>query len=332
MKGKKEMELQLGEKMAVLEQQYIDRENELIKKNSALENELRESRDKMNDLRIQQEKDNDALKTEIRELKETLIIREQRHKNQMDFFKEMATNAQNELNKARAVISNLSEGMRACEATLSASKETISEKEQKIKQLTSQKETYKNVIKSMTADIRHYNKQLQRAGDDVDKIKERLEFCQEVNNNLVKQISFLQHEDKKMQFDPHEKRIRERLEEKLKMINQLNHDLNQMYTEVTVEILAGVYDDLQLTQLDVKSWANFLPEQKNLLLVRETKGDEANAKKTEKDEGGPIKLHQAPLLPIFTSLSTSEVGRVRKDDDWLDRNQENFVPFSQKGK
>ncbi|PFX34495.1 hypothetical protein AWC38_SpisGene576 [Stylophora pistillata] len=381
LKGKKEMELQLGEKMAVLEQQYIDRENELIKKNSALENELRESRDKMNDLRIQQEKDNDALKTEIRELKETLIIREQRHKNQMDFFKEMATNAQNELNKARAVISNLSEGMRACEATLSASKETISEKEQKIKQLTSQKETYKNVIKSMTADIRHYNKQLQRAGNDVDKIKERLEFCQEVNNNLVKQISFLQHEDKKMQFDPHEKRIRERLEEKLKMINQLNHDLNQMYTEVTVEILAGVYDDLQLTQLDVKSWANFLPEQKNLLLVRETKGDEANAKKTEKgvysstfsatsvpfsgtfvpdtclrkrrrsdqnkgfccksktadllsmptaDEGGPIKLHQAPLLPIFTSLSTSEVGRVRKDDDWLDRNQENFVPFSQK--
>lgn len=100
----------------------------------------------------------------------------------------------------------------------------------------------------------------------------------------------------------------------------------------TFLFLAGVYDDLQLTQLDVKSWANFLPEQKNLLLVRETKGDEANAKKTEKDEGGPIKLHQAPLLPIFTSLSTSEVGRVRKDDDWLDRNQENFVPFSQKGK
>lgn len=45
---------------------------------------------------------------------------------------------------------------------------------------------------------------------------------------------------------------------------------------------AGVYDDPQLTQLDVKSWAYFLPEQKNPLLLKETKGDEANAKKTEK--------------------------------------------------
>ncbi|XP_022784274.1 daple-like protein [Stylophora pistillata] len=438
MKGKKEMELQLGKKMTVLEQQYLDREKELIKKNSALENELRESREKMNDLRIQQEKDNDALKTEIKDLKETLVIREQRHKKQKELLKKKETNAQTELNKARAVISNLSEGMMAREATLSVSKETISEKEEKIKQLTSQKETYKNVVKTMTADIRHYNKQLQRATDDVDKIREKLEFCRadnsqlvrqnnflqnqveelkenlkktsddnqkqmiemettvvnaetklkelsEVNSKLVKQISFLQNEDKQMQFDLHENRNRERLEEKLEMINQLNRDLNKTYTEATVEILAGVYDDLQLTQLDVSSWAYFLPEQKNPLLIKETKGDEANEKKTEKVKeyseprpsmlssatsdsmketlvpdtclrkrhrcgqnkgfscksktadlltmptaGGPIKLHQAPLSPVFTSLSTSDVGRVKKDDDWLDRNQENFVPFSQK--
>lgn len=50
----------------------------------------------------------------------------------------------------------------------------------------------------------------------------------------------------------------------------------------TFLFLAGVYDDLQLTQLDVSSWAYFLPEQKNPLLIKETKGDEANEKKTEK--------------------------------------------------
>ena len=69
----------------------------------------------MNDLRIQQEKDNDALKTEIKDLKETLVIREQRHKKQKELLKKKETNAQTELNKARAVISNLSEGMMARE-------------------------------------------------------------------------------------------------------------------------------------------------------------------------------------------------------------------------
>ena len=50
------------------------------------------------------------------------------------------------------------------------------------------------------------------------------------------------------------------------------------------------------------------------------------------DKGGPIRHHQSPLPPIFARLSTSEVGRAKKDDDWLVRNQGNFLPFSPKGK
>ena len=39
------------------------------------------------------------------------------------------------------------------------------------------------------------------------------------------------------------------------------------------------------------------------------------------DEGGPIRFHQSPLPPIFAPLSTSEAGHVKKDYDWLIRNQ-----------
>ena len=49
--------------------------------------------------------------------------------------------------------------------------------------------------------------------------------------------------------------------------------------------LAGVYDDLQPTELNVKSGDCFLPEQKSTVLIKETetpKGDEANVKKTVK--------------------------------------------------
>ena len=42
-------------------------------------------------------------------------MREECHTKQKDIFKTMAANSQSELNKARAVISNLSEGMTACE-------------------------------------------------------------------------------------------------------------------------------------------------------------------------------------------------------------------------
>ena len=42
-------------------------------------------------------------------------MREECHTKQKDLFKTMAANGQSELNKARAVISNLSEGMKACE-------------------------------------------------------------------------------------------------------------------------------------------------------------------------------------------------------------------------
>lgn len=154
--------------------------------------------------------------------------------------------------------------------------------------------------------------------------------------------------------------------------------------------LVGVYDDLQPTELNVKSGDCFLPKQKSTVLTKETetpKGDEANVKKTVKvkenseprpsmlssaarvstsgtlvqdtclrkrhrndqrkgfscdsktadplsmptaDKGGPIRHHQSPLPPIFARLSTSEVGRAKKDDDWLVRNQGNFLPFSQK--
>ena len=69
----------------------------------------------MNDLRILQEKDNESLQAEIKDLKETLVMREACHTKQKDLFKTMAANGQSELNKARAVISNLSEGMKACE-------------------------------------------------------------------------------------------------------------------------------------------------------------------------------------------------------------------------
>ena len=60
-------------------------------------------------------------------------------------------------------------------ATLSVSKETISEKDQKIKQLTSQLNKYEDLLKKLTVDTRNYHKSLQKAADDVDKISERLE-------------------------------------------------------------------------------------------------------------------------------------------------------------
>ena len=60
-------------------------------------------------------------------------------------------------------------------ATLSASKETISEKDKKIKQLTSQLNKYEDLIKNLTVDTRNYHKSLQKAANDVDKISERLE-------------------------------------------------------------------------------------------------------------------------------------------------------------
>ena len=60
-------------------------------------------------------------------------------------------------------------------ATLSVSKETISEKDQKIQQLTSQLNRYEDLLKKLTVDTRNYYKSLQKAADDVDKISERLE-------------------------------------------------------------------------------------------------------------------------------------------------------------
>ena len=60
-------------------------------------------------------------------------------------------------------------------ATLSASKETISEKDQKIQHLTSQLNKYEDLLKKLTVDTRNYHKSLQKAADDVDKISERLE-------------------------------------------------------------------------------------------------------------------------------------------------------------
>ena len=98
----------------------LEREKELLKKNSVLANQLKESCDKMNNLRIRQEKENESLQTEIKDLKETLVMREKCHAKQKDIFKKMAANAQNELNKARAVISNLSEGMKAYEGKSNA--------------------------------------------------------------------------------------------------------------------------------------------------------------------------------------------------------------------
>ena len=80
-----------------------------------MENQLKESCDKLNDLHILQEKVNEFLQAEIKDLKETLVMREECHTKQKDIFKTMAANSQSELNKARAVISNLSEGMTACE-------------------------------------------------------------------------------------------------------------------------------------------------------------------------------------------------------------------------
>ena len=45
-----------------------------------MENQLKESRDKMEDLRIQYEKENESLQTEIKDLKETKRVkREKRH-------------------------------------------------------------------------------------------------------------------------------------------------------------------------------------------------------------------------------------------------------------
>ena len=60
-------------------------------------------------------------------------------------------------------------------ATLSASKETISEKDQKIKQLTSQLNRYEDLIRNLTVDMRNYHKSLQKAANDFDKMSERLE-------------------------------------------------------------------------------------------------------------------------------------------------------------
>ena len=60
-------------------------------------------------------------------------------------------------------------------ATLSVSKETISEKDKKIQQLISQLNKYEDLLKKLTVDTRNYHKSLQKAADDVDKISERLE-------------------------------------------------------------------------------------------------------------------------------------------------------------
>ena len=49
-----------------------------------MENHLKESCDKMNDLRILQEKDNESLQAEIKDLKETLVMREECHTKQKD--------------------------------------------------------------------------------------------------------------------------------------------------------------------------------------------------------------------------------------------------------
>ena len=91
----------------------LERGKELLKKNSVLANQLKESCDKMNNLRIRQEKENESLQTEIKDLKVTLVMREKCHAKQKDIF-------MNELNKARAVISNLSEGMKAYEGKSNA--------------------------------------------------------------------------------------------------------------------------------------------------------------------------------------------------------------------
>ena len=79
-----------------------------------MENKLKELCDKLNDLHILQEKVKESLQAEIKDLKETLVMREECHKKQKGLFKTMTANAQGELNKARAVTSNLSEGMTAC--------------------------------------------------------------------------------------------------------------------------------------------------------------------------------------------------------------------------
>ena len=55
-----------------------------------MENQLKESRDKMDDLRIQHEKENESLQTEIKDLKYTLGMREKCHTRQKDLFKKMA--------------------------------------------------------------------------------------------------------------------------------------------------------------------------------------------------------------------------------------------------
>ena len=60
-------------------------------------------------------------------------------------------------------------------ATLSASKEIISEKDQKIKQLTCQLNRYEDLIKNLTVDTRNYAKSLHKVANDVDKMSERLE-------------------------------------------------------------------------------------------------------------------------------------------------------------
>ena len=61
-------------------------------------------------------------------------------------------------------------------ATLSASKETISEKDKKIKQLTSQLNRYEDLIKNLTVDTQNYHKSLHKVANDVDKMSERLEI------------------------------------------------------------------------------------------------------------------------------------------------------------
>ena len=56
---------------------------------------------------------------------------------------------------------------------------------------------------------------------------------------MVEKISFLQDEDKKMQFDLHERRNKERLNDKMGMMNHLKEDLKTKRTDVTVEILGS---------------------------------------------------------------------------------------------
>ena len=117
-----------------------------------MENQLKESSEKMNDLRIQQGKENESLQTEIKDLRETLSIREKCHTKQKDIFKKMAANSQSELDKARAVISNLSEGMKGCEG-----KSNVQSQFCRLPQISK-----KNVTKDQTITRKHIENTLKK--------------------------------------------------------------------------------------------------------------------------------------------------------------------------